>query len=84
MHNFKANYDKISKTVKPLVSHLLDKNDNHTISIRKPLISDFQIVIMSITSEYMSIDSENLLFKNLKGGLRLDFPLMDCIWMQML
>jgi len=35
---------------------------------RKPKISDIEVVALSLTAEFMSIDSENSLFKQLLPG----------------
>jgi len=39
-----------------------------------PKPSDLEVVSLTLTSEYMSIDSENLLFKKLNSCHRQDFP----------
>lgn len=74
MHNFKSNYDKAFEIIKPLVSDVIDKNDNFTKSIRIPKVSDLQLITIDLVSEYMSINSENLLFKRLKSENSIDFP----------
>jgi len=40
----------------------------------KPKMADIQIIALAITSEYLSIDSENLLFKKISSCHKNDFP----------
>jgi hypothetical protein len=74
MHNFKSNYDKAFDIIKPLVWDVIDPKDNYIKSIKVPKMSDLQIVTINLVSEYMSINSENLLFKKLKSENLTDFP----------
>lgn len=64
MHNFQANYDKILKVLKEL-----DCKMNYLHQIRKPKLSDKQLIAIDLTSEYMGIDSECQLFRVLPAGL---------------
>lgn len=61
MHNFEANYDKILETLK-----LIIKKDNFIKQKRKPKLSDIELVAIDLTAEYMSIDSEHQLFRDLQ------------------
>lgn len=58
MSKIVKNYTKILKTIESL---------NISIDIkkagRKPKMTDFQVIALSLTAEYMSLDSENLLFQ---------------------
>lgn len=58
MHNFRANYDKILE-----VFTVLEVQDSFLTQIRKPQLSDKEIVAISLVSEYMAIDSECQLFR---------------------
>ena len=74
MHNLKANFDKILNICK-LHSHgLVDKFGNVQRSGTKPKLSDLEVIALSMTSEALSIDSENLLFSKLQTDYQLDFP----------
>jgi len=59
MHNFKVNYDKILEVLKGLGF----ENENFLHQIRKPKLSDLSLIALTLTSEYMSIDSEHQLFR---------------------
>ena len=61
MHNFEANYDKILETLK-----LIIRKDNFVKQKRKPKLSDIELVAIDLTAEYMSIDSEHQLFRDLQ------------------
>ena len=74
MHNLKTNFDKILNICK-LHSHgLVDKFGNVQRSGTKPKFSDLEVIALSMTSEALSIDSENLLFSKLQTDYQLDFP----------
>ncbi len=64
MHNFQANYDKILKVLKEL-----DCKMDYLNQIRKPKLSDKQLIAIDLTAEYMGIDSECQLFRILPDGL---------------
>ena len=64
MHNFQANYDKILKVLKEL-----DCKMDYLHQIRKPKLSDKQLIAIDLTAEYMGIDSECQLFRILPDGL---------------
>lgn len=64
MHNFQANYDKIIE-----VFNRLDIQENYFTQIRKPKLSDKELIAINLVSEYMGIDSECQLFRCLPSGL---------------
>ena len=66
MHNFRANYDKILEVLKSLDL----ESENFLFQIRKPRLSDLEIVALNLTSEYMSIDSEYQLFRILPSDIK--------------
>lgn len=64
MNNFNASYEKILTYLKTLTS-----KENFLDQIRKPKLSDIELIAMCITSEYLSIDSECQLFRFLPNEL---------------
>ena len=60
MHNFETNFDKILETLQQNI-----KKNNYLIQKRKPKLSDIEIIAMDLTAQYMSIDSEHQLFRDL-------------------
>ena len=64
MHNFIANYDKILE-----VLNKIELKDNYHHQIRKPKLSDKQLVAINLTAEYLGIDSECQLFRVLPFAL---------------
>ena len=58
MNNFSANYRKILETLKQVEDKM-----NFLNQIRKPKLSDIELIAIDLTSEYMSIDSEYQLFR---------------------
>lgn len=74
MHNIKANFDKMLETIQSLEINDFDKYGNVKRVGPKPKFSDLQVISLNLTAEYMSIDSENFLFKKLHSCHRDDFP----------
>lgn len=64
MHNFQANYEKILQVITNL-----EIRDSFKHQIRKPKLSDKELIAINLTSEYMSIDSECQLFRVLPSCL---------------
>lgn len=58
MNNFAANYEKILETLQGIESGM-----NFLNQIRRPKLSDIELIAIDLTSEYMSIDSELQLFR---------------------
>jgi hypothetical protein len=69
MHNIKSNFDKILQTIKSLNLSVFDPSGNLTKPGPRPEFSDLEVLALTITSEYMSLDSENWLF----GKIRSDY-----------
>src|ERR1700712_2233077 len=67
MHNFKVNYDKILEVLKGLGF----QGESFLFQIRKPRLSDLGIIALTLTAEYMSIDSEHQLFRALPADFHL-------------
>jgi hypothetical protein len=66
MHNIKSNFDKVFHTIKSL--NLLDFGDRGIIMrpLTSPLFTDIVVISYALTAEYMSLDSENCLFKKIQ------------------
>ena len=74
MHNIKTNFDKILEVLKSISQNNVDKAGNFPKVGKKPKFSDLEIISLNLTSEYLSIDSENLLFKKLREEYLDVFP----------
>lgn len=74
MHNIKKTFDKIYMIISNLLNDSVDKNGNFPKIGRTPKFSDTEIIALSITSETLSIDSENLLFIKLNTEYKKQFP----------
>lgn len=64
MYNFHANYTKILQVLTQL-----ETKDSFIRQIRKPKLSDKELIAINLTSEYMGIDSECQLFRVLPSCL---------------
>lgn len=69
MSNIKRNYQRILEIILSL---------SHQIAIptkagRKPKMPDIEVIALSLTAKYMSIDSENSLFKQLQSSPIINF-----------
>lgn len=60
MNNLNANYERILEVLRKL-----SKDQLLAYQRRKPKLSDLEVIALSLTAEYMSIDSENDLFRKL-------------------
>ncbi len=76
MHNIKINFDKILQTIKSLDLNDFNENGNVKRVGPKPKLSDLEVISLNLTAEYMSIDSENLLFKKIISCHKDDFPML--------
>ena len=74
MHNIKRNYDKFLETIKPFTDNIFNCYGNLNRPGPKPKMADIQIIALTLTSEYLSIDSESLLFKKIASCHKNDFP----------
>jgi hypothetical protein len=74
MHDLKTNFDKILEVLKSILQKEVDSLGNFPKVGKKPKFSDLEVISLNLTSEYLSIDSENLLFKKLDNQYREDFP----------
>lgn len=60
MNNFIRNYEKILETLQSI-----EINMNFLNQIRKPKLSDIELIAIDLTSEFLGIDSERDLFRKL-------------------
>ena len=60
MNNLNANYERILEVLRKI-----SKDQLLYYQRRKPKLSDLEVIALSLTAEYMSIDSENDLFRKL-------------------
>ncbi|MDX8554141.1 IS982 family transposase [Tenacibaculum sp. 1B UA] len=60
MNNLNANYERILKVLQKISKHQL-----LTYQRRQPKLNDLELISLSLTAEYMGIDSENNLFRQL-------------------
>ncbi len=66
MSNITKNYFRVLEVLSSLK---VDFNDTFRVG-RKAKMTDIEVVALSLTAEYMSIDSENDLFKQLVNVYR--------------
>ena len=64
MSNIVKNYQKILHTLQPIYERI----ELYPKLGRKPKMSDIEVIALSFTAEYMSIDSQNSLFNQLDGA----------------
>lgn len=74
MHNIKRNFDKILGTIKPFGNDIFETCGNVRRPGPKPKMSDIEVIALALTGEYLSIDSENYLFKKINSCHKNDFP----------
>lgn len=67
MHNLQSNFEKILYTIKSLPLKDFNEMGNVPRVGPKPKFSDLEIIALNLMAEYLSIDSESLLFKKLKS-----------------
>ena len=60
MHNFKANYEIILETL-----NKIELKQNFLNQKRLPQLTDLELISVNLTAEYMGIDSEYQLFREL-------------------
>jgi len=64
MNNFKENYNKILEVFSSI-------RKREQFLKQKKKLKDIEIIAMNLTAEYMSIDSENQLFRILPESLKI-------------
>ncbi|MDR2275467.1 MAG: transposase [Sphingobacterium sp.] len=65
MNNLRANYERILEVLRKISTER-----QLSIQLRPPTMSDLEVISLSLTAEYMDIDSENDLFRKLPSCLR--------------
>jgi hypothetical protein len=65
MNNFRANYNKILEVLKSIT-----EKEQFLKQKRKPKLKDIELIAMNLTAEYMSIDSECQLFREISIDLK--------------
>jgi len=65
MNNFEANYNKILEVLKSIT-----EKEQFIKQKRKPKLKDIELIAMNLTAEYMSIDSECQLFREISIALK--------------
>lgn len=74
MHNIKKTFDRFYMIIRNLLKDAVDKNGNFHKVGRHPKFSDIEVIALSLTSEALSIDSENNLFMKLNKEYKKQFP----------
>jgi hypothetical protein len=64
MNNFKASYEKILEYLKSIT-----EKDSFLKQIRKPKLTDIEVISINLTAEYLGIDSECQLFRIMPESL---------------
>ena len=64
MNNLSANYERILEILRKI-----SKEQLLAYQRRKPKMSDLELISLSLTAEFMGIDSESNLFRNLPQAL---------------
>ena len=64
MNNFKASYEKILEYLKSIT-----EKDSFLKQIRKPKLTDIELISINLTAEYLGIDSECQLFRIMPESL---------------
>ena len=64
MNNLNANYERILEVLKKI-----SKEQLLSYQRRKPKMSDLELISLTLTSEFMGIDSENDLFRKLPTSI---------------
>lgn len=74
MHNIKKTFDRFYLIIRNLLKDSIDRNGNFHKVGRRPKFSDIEVIALSLTSEALSIDSENNLFMKLNTEYKRQFP----------
>ena len=64
MNNFIASYEKILEYIKSNTNR-----ESFLQQIRKPKLTDIEVILINLTAEYMGIDSECQLFREMPESL---------------
>lgn len=73
MHNIRTNFTKIPEVIKDIPGDEINEKGNYRRPGTIPRFSDIEVIALSLTSEWVSIDSENHLFSKLNKEYLCDF-----------
>jgi len=73
MHNIRINFIKILEVIKDIIGEQINEKGNYLRHGTRPKFSDIEVIVLSLTAEYLSIDSENHLFSKLNTEYLNDF-----------
>lgn len=76
MHNIKSNFEKIYQTIKSLDLDMIGEDGNMKKPGKRSKFSDLEVISLMLVAEYMSLDSENWLFKKIKSDYQDQFPFL--------
>ena len=65
MHNIRTNFTKILEVIKDIIGDEITEKGNYLRRGTRPKFSDIEVIVLSLTAECLSIDSENNLFSKL-------------------
>ena len=74
MYNIKHCFDKIARIVKDVLGEQYPDGGNFLRPGLKPAFTDIDVIVLSLTAECLSIDSENRLFNILRFEYSEAFP----------
>jgi hypothetical protein len=74
MHDLYSIYTKVKRCVSKSLKQYLVNDENVRFYPNQPKMCDVEIISLSITSECLGIDSENLLFAKIKKDYSAKFP----------
>lgn len=78
MHNIKTNFGRFYRICKEIFEDEADKSGNLHFYLKKPKMTDLQVILLSCIMEALGIDSENLLWSKLKTDYSGLFPDLLC------
>ena len=73
MHNIHTNFIKIIDVLKDIIGHEISEKGNYLRGGSVPMFSDIKVIALSLTAEYLGIDSESYLFSKLNNEYLNDF-----------
>jgi len=74
MHDLPAIYEKTLSQVQSILGSDADAQGNFRTCLRKPTMSDLEVIALALSAESVGIGSENLLFSKLRTDYAARFP----------
>ena len=74
MHNLLSNFHLFWDITKSVFKSSMNADGNFKFYPQKPKMSDCQLIALSVSAEFIGIDSKNHLFGKLKKDYKDDFP----------